>query len=111
MIGIEADEELIQLVERRLADAEEAYRLDPSDANQRRIMKAWSAVAEHGKSQNPAAMNRLRQCPTSRPPRSRFGRIPTALDVVVKTGSLRSTTGPAPERRIAVWWTAEGVRA
>jgi hypothetical protein len=44
MICIHADEELIQLVERRLADAEEAYRLDPSDANQRRIMKAWSAV-------------------------------------------------------------------
>lgn len=40
----DADEELIQLTERQLADAEAAYRLDPSDANQRRIMNAWSAV-------------------------------------------------------------------
>jgi hypothetical protein len=38
------NEELIQVTERQLADAEEAYRLDPSDADQRRIMKAWSAV-------------------------------------------------------------------
>lgn len=37
-------DELIQIAERQLADAEEAYRLDPSEANQRRIMKAWSAV-------------------------------------------------------------------
>jgi hypothetical protein len=37
-------DELIQITERQLADAEEAYRLDPSEANQRRIMKAWSAV-------------------------------------------------------------------
>ena len=40
----DADEELIQLMERQLADAEAAYRIDPSDANQRRIMNAWSAV-------------------------------------------------------------------
>jgi hypothetical protein len=40
---VDADE-LIQITERQLADAEEAYRLDPSEANQRRIMKAWSAV-------------------------------------------------------------------
>jgi hypothetical protein len=39
-----ADEDLVQLAERALADAEEAYRLDPSDANQRRIMSAWSFV-------------------------------------------------------------------
>jgi hypothetical protein len=38
------DEELIRLTERQLADAEVAYRVDPSEANQRRIMKAWSAV-------------------------------------------------------------------
>lgn len=44
MIDMDEDEELVQLAERQLADAEEAYRLDPSDANQRRIMKAWSAV-------------------------------------------------------------------
>jgi len=40
----EVDEELIQLAERQLATAEEAYRLDPSEANQRRIMRAWAAV-------------------------------------------------------------------
>ncbi|HEX3689577.1 MAG TPA: hypothetical protein VHV28_07770 [Solirubrobacteraceae bacterium] len=43
---MEPDEELIQITERQLADAEEAYRREPSDANQRRIMKAWSAVRE-----------------------------------------------------------------
>jgi hypothetical protein len=43
MTDVDADEELVQLTERQLADAEEAYRLDPTDANQRRIMKAWSA--------------------------------------------------------------------
>lgn len=41
---VDPNEELIQLTERQLANAEEAYRLDPSEANQRRIMKAWSAV-------------------------------------------------------------------
>jgi hypothetical protein len=39
-----ADEDLVQIAERALADAEEAYRLDPSDANQRRVMSAWSFV-------------------------------------------------------------------
>jgi hypothetical protein len=53
MTGMDADEELIQLVERRLADAEEAYRLDPSDANQQRIMKAWSAVRRARKAPEP----------------------------------------------------------
>jgi hypothetical protein len=38
------DEDLVQIAERALADAEEAYRLDPSDANQRRVMSAWSFV-------------------------------------------------------------------
>jgi len=43
--AMEADNELIQLAERQLAAAEEAaYRVDPSDANQRRIMRAWTAV-------------------------------------------------------------------
>jgi hypothetical protein len=42
--SMEADEELIQLAERQLAAAEEAYRVDPSDANRRRIMRAWTAV-------------------------------------------------------------------
>ena len=44
MVEVDPDHELIQVTERQLADAEEAYRLEPSDANQRRIMKAWSAV-------------------------------------------------------------------
>ena len=41
---MERDDELVQIAERQLADAEEAYRHDPSDGNRRRIMKAWSAV-------------------------------------------------------------------
>ena len=44
MVEVDPDHELIQVTERQLADAEEAYRLEPSDANQRRIMEAWSAV-------------------------------------------------------------------
>jgi hypothetical protein len=48
------NEELIQVTERQLADAEDAYRLDPSDANQRRIMKAWSAVRKARETQEPA---------------------------------------------------------
>jgi len=42
--GPMADEDLVQVAERALADAEEAYRVDPSDANQRRVMSAWSFV-------------------------------------------------------------------
>ena len=41
---MERDDELVQIAERQFADAEEAYRHDPSDGNRRRIMKAWSAV-------------------------------------------------------------------
>ena len=54
MTGVDPADELVQTAERQLADAEEAYRLDPSDANQRRIMRAWSLVRraresrEHG---------------------------------------------------------------
>ena len=44
MVEVDPNLELIQATERQLADAEEAYRLEPSGANQRRIMKAWSAV-------------------------------------------------------------------
>jgi hypothetical protein len=44
MVEVDPNHELIQVSERQLADAEEAYHLEPSDANQRRIMKAWSAV-------------------------------------------------------------------
>lgn len=39
-----ADDELAQMAERALADAEVAYRADPSEANQRRIQSAWSFV-------------------------------------------------------------------
>jgi hypothetical protein len=59
MSDVDAIEELIQLAERRLADAEQEYRLDPSDANQRRIMSAWSAVRrarqarEHARDETP----------------------------------------------------------
>lgn len=44
MTDVDPMDELIQIAERQLADAEEAYRLDPSEANQRRIMRAWSAA-------------------------------------------------------------------
>lgn len=60
MTEVDARNELIQVAERQLADAEEAYRVDPSEANQRRIMKAWSAVRrareerEPGDGQTPA---------------------------------------------------------
>jgi hypothetical protein len=40
---VDADE-LVQITERALYDAEQAYRLDPSEANQRRVMRAWAAV-------------------------------------------------------------------
>jgi hypothetical protein len=51
---VDAEQELIQIAERQLADAEEAYRLDPSEANQRRIWKAWSAV-RRARGQQPEA--------------------------------------------------------
>jgi hypothetical protein len=40
------EDELIQIAERQLAEAEKAYRSDPSPANQRRIVKRWDAVRE-----------------------------------------------------------------
>jgi hypothetical protein len=40
------EDELIQIAERQLAEAEKAYRSDPSPANQRRIVKRWNAVRE-----------------------------------------------------------------
>jgi hypothetical protein len=40
------EDELIQIAERQLAEAEQAYRSDPSPANQRRIVKRWVAVRE-----------------------------------------------------------------
>jgi hypothetical protein len=39
-------DELIQLAERALLDAEQAYGADPSPANQRRVMRAWSQLRE-----------------------------------------------------------------
>jgi hypothetical protein len=41
---VEPDYELIQIAERQLAEAEEAYRRDPSPANQRLIMNRWDLV-------------------------------------------------------------------
>ncbi len=43
---MDSPDELIQIAERQLAEAEEAYRTDPSEANQRRIMTRWRAVRE-----------------------------------------------------------------
>jgi hypothetical protein len=56
-----ADDDLVQVAERALADAEEAFRLDPSEANQRRVMSAWSFVrharerADHNRQSPPTA--------------------------------------------------------
>jgi hypothetical protein len=38
------EDNVVQMAERALADAEEAYRRDQSDANQSRVMSAWSFV-------------------------------------------------------------------
>jgi hypothetical protein len=62
MSDVHPNEELVQIAERRLADAEQAYRIDPSEANQRRIMKAWSVVRraretqEEGHAEKPGAV-------------------------------------------------------
>jgi hypothetical protein len=45
-LTVARDDELIQIAERQLAEAEKAYRSDPSPANQRRIVKCWDAVRE-----------------------------------------------------------------
>ena len=39
-------DDLIQAAERRLFEAEQAYRADPCDANQRQVMRAWTEVRE-----------------------------------------------------------------
>ena len=39
-------DELIQAAERALFEAEQAYRADPSEVNQRRIQRAWTEVRE-----------------------------------------------------------------
>ena len=36
--------DLVQVAERALADAEEALRMDPSEANRRKVMQAWAFV-------------------------------------------------------------------
>jgi hypothetical protein len=60
---VEGNEELIQIAERQLADAEEAYRIDPSDANQRRIMKAWSVVRQARQAQEQGHAEKPGQVP------------------------------------------------
>ncbi len=44
MLAMDDHAELVQVAERALADAEEALRLGPTEANQRRVMSAWSLV-------------------------------------------------------------------
>ena len=50
---MDSEHELIQLTERALADAEQALRVDPTEANRRRVLKAWSAVREARERQRP----------------------------------------------------------
>jgi hypothetical protein len=38
------EDDLVQAAERALFDAEQAYRADPSEARQRRVLRAWSEV-------------------------------------------------------------------
>lgn len=45
LAAVERDE-LIQAAERALLEAEQAYRVDPSAVNQRRIQRAWTYVRE-----------------------------------------------------------------
>src|SRR5437588_7054280 len=44
MAAMDDEQALIQIAERALADAEEAFRLDPSPANERKVWRAWSAL-------------------------------------------------------------------
>ena len=39
-------DELVQAAERKLFEAEQAYRAAPSDAGQRRMMRAWTELRE-----------------------------------------------------------------
>jgi hypothetical protein len=41
-----ASDDEVQLAERALLDAEQAYRAEPSEANQRRVMRAWAEVRQ-----------------------------------------------------------------
>jgi hypothetical protein len=62
---MDSEHELIQLTERALADAEEALRADPTEANPRRVLKAWSAVTRAREHQRPQD---ARQSPSPQPP-------------------------------------------
>jgi len=39
-------DELIQMAERALFEAEQAYRTDPSEVNRRRVQRAWTEARE-----------------------------------------------------------------
>jgi hypothetical protein len=59
---MDSEQSLVQIAERALADAEEAYRFDPSDANQRSVWKAWSFV------RNAREPDRQEKTRSARPP-------------------------------------------
>jgi hypothetical protein len=44
MPDVDNPDELVQIAERALADAEELLRQAPTEANQRRVLSAWSFV-------------------------------------------------------------------
>ena len=46
LTGVVERDDLVQVAERALLEAERAYSADPSDANQRRVTRAWSEVRE-----------------------------------------------------------------
>jgi hypothetical protein len=63
------EESLVQIAERALYEAEQAYRLDPSEANQRRIMSAWSLVRRaREQEQHAAERSPADPTPCERPP-------------------------------------------
>ena len=55
---MDSEHELIQLTERALFDAEQALRVDPTEANRQRVLKAWSAVREARERQRPRGTSR-----------------------------------------------------
>jgi hypothetical protein len=77
MTDVDGNEELIQIAERQLADAEEAYRLDPSDANQRRIMRACQQYDELASRESAGATKVVPPIRTSSSTRCRIDRPPT----------------------------------
>jgi uncharacterized protein YjlB len=108
---VQDQEALIQIAERQLADAEEAFRRDPSTQNERRIMRAWSAVrsargGEHGRS----ALAHERRGRGTRPYGTRVethkleddGRIPNSrLPVVVYHGVSEAQDAASCEKLFA----------